>query len=44
MTEAGLAKIEAAKRDGSWTRIAGAPPDDLAAANAAGEGTAVGAL
>lgn len=36
MTEAGLAKIEAAKRDGSWTRIAGAQtgaaPADLAAA------------
>ena len=36
MTEAGLAKIEAAKRDGSWTRIEGAQagdvPDDLAEA------------
>jgi uncharacterized protein YdeI (YjbR/CyaY-like superfamily) len=44
MTPAGLAAIEAAKADGSWTRLDDvedlAVPDDLAAALAAGSGAA----
>lgn len=44
MTAAGLAKIDAAKRDGSWTRIDGAialvVPDDLADALARNHGAA----